>query len=104
MQAAGMDLPMNEIASFCHRWKIARLEVFGSVLREDFRRDSDVDLLVTFKPGAGWSLFDHIEMQEELAALLGREVDLISRHAVEQSDNWIRRRAILESAEVLYAA
>ena len=77
---------------------------FGSVLRDDFRPDSDVDVLVTFAPGVEWSLFDHIAMEEELSALLGRKVDLISRRAIERSSNWIRRKAILETAEPFYAA
>jgi uncharacterized protein len=89
---------------FCRRWKIRTLGVFGSALRDDFRPDSDVDVLVTFDPSADWSLLDHVQMQEELEALLGREVDLVSRRAVERSPNWIRRNAILGSAETVYVA
>ena len=74
------------------------LELFGSVLRSDFGPDSDIDLLVDFEPDAGWSLFDHEAMRLELCALLGREVDLVSKRAIERSTNWIRRKAILESA------
>lgn len=89
---------------FCRRWKITELRVFGSALRQDFRRDSDLDLLVTFRTDAGWSLLDHVAMQEELSAIVGRAVDLVSRSAVEHSHNWIRKKAILESARPLYAA
>jgi uncharacterized protein len=99
-----IPLDRDQIESFCRRWKITELSLFGSVLREDFRADSDVDVLVTFASDAGWSLFDHVAMQEELSVLLGRKVDLVSRRAVEQSDNWIRRRAILDTAEPYYAA
>src|SRR3990170_2944244 len=88
----------ESLAACCRRWKILRLEVFGSALREDFGPDSDIDLLVTFSPDAEWSLFDHVRMTEELAAILGRDVDLISRRAVERSHNWIRRQAILDSS------
>ena len=92
------------LSEFCSRWKIAELSLFGSVLRGEQRPDSDLDLLQRFTPDAQWSLLDHVRMQEELSALCGRKVDLVSRRAIERSDNWIRRRAILESAEVLYAA
>ena len=94
----------EDIAAFCQRWQITELAFFGSVLRDDFRPDSDVDVLVTFAPRVEWSLFDHITMEEELAALLGWKVDLVSRRAIERSSNWIRRKAILETAEPFYAA
>jgi predicted nucleotidyltransferase len=73
-------------------------------LRRDFGPDSDIDLLVTYAPEARWSLFDEARMQEELERLLDRPVDLVSRRAVEESPNWIRRKSILESAEPIYVA
>jgi predicted nucleotidyltransferase len=94
----------EKIAAFCQRWQIIELAFFGSVLRDDFRPDSDIDVLVTFAPGVEWSLFDHMAMEEELSSLLGRKVDLVSRRAIERSNNWIRRQAILETAEPFYAA
>lgn len=94
----------EEIVEFCHRWKITEFAFFGSILRDDFRPDSDVDILVTFAPDAEWSLLDHLNMEEELSSLLGRKVDLVSRRAVERSENWIRRKAILETAEPYYAS
>jgi len=102
--SAHISLNQAQIAEFCQRWKITEFALFGSVLREDFGPNSDVDILVTFAPDADWSLFDHIEMQEELSGLLGRRVDLVSRRAIERSENWIRRRAILNSAESIYVA
>ncbi len=78
--------------------------MFGSVLRNDFRPDSDLDILVTFAPEANWSLLDHLRMEQELATLLNRKIDLFSRRAVDQSHNWIRRREILNTAEVVYGA
>lgn len=87
---------------FCRRWHIRTLALFGSALREDFQPESDLDFLVTFEPSADWSLLDHLRMQEELEALLGRKVDLVSRRAIERSANWIRRDAILGSAEIVY--
>jgi len=95
---------MEEVKDFCLRWKIRELALFGSVLREDFRPDSDVDFLVTFEEDAHWSLFDKIDMQDELKEILGREVDLVERLAVERSENYIRRRHILQSLEPLYVA
>jgi predicted nucleotidyltransferase len=94
-------IPLNreKIAEFCQRWQIAELSIFGSALRDDFRPDSDVDMLVTFSPDARWSLFDHVTMEEELAIIVGRKVDLVNRRAIERSANWIRRKAILETAE-----
>lgn len=96
--------PLQKVEEFCRRWKIVELSVFGSVLREDFRPDSDVDLLVRFAPEARWSLFDRVRMERELGEILGREVDLVSRSAVERSLNWIRRQEILSTAQPLYAA
>ena len=94
----------DSIDDFCRRWKITELSLFGSVLRADFRPDSDIDVLVSFAPDAEWSLFDHATMQDELAALLNRKVDLVSRRAIERSDNWIRRQHILSTAESVYVA
>jgi len=99
-----IEIPAGEIADFCRHWKVTELALFGSVLRGDFSPDSDVDVLVSFAPDARWSLFDLVRMQEELKAILGREVDLLERVAVEQSENYIRRKSILSNMEVIYAA
>jgi predicted nucleotidyltransferase len=92
------------IAAFCREWRIAKLELFGSVLRDDFGPESDVDVLVSFERGSTWSYLDLVRMENELSEKLGRRVDLVERAAVEASDNYIRRREILRSAEALYAA
>lgn len=92
------------MAAFCRRWKVRELAVFGSALREDFRPESDIDLLVTFESDANWGLLEQTTMESELSALLGRRVDLVSRRAVERSTNWIRRKAILESARTVRVA
>jgi len=91
------------LTEFCQRWEIQELAFFGSVLREDFRPDSDVDILVSFLPESRWTLFDHVQMQEELEVIFGRKVDLVSRRAIERSHNRFRRASILNSAEVVYA-
>jgi hypothetical protein len=102
--SARIPIDYDKVTEFCRRWKITELALFGSVLRDDFRPDSDVDVLVTFAPDAEWSLFDDVDMEEELSAIFGRKVDLVSRRAVERNDNWIRRKAILSTAEPYYAA
>jgi predicted nucleotidyltransferase len=99
-----LDLPEEEISGFCQRWRITEFALFGSVLCDDFDADSDLDILVTFGPDADWSLLDHVQMEQELEALLGLSVDLLTRRAVERSHNWLRRREILDTAEVVYAA
>lgn len=91
----------DQIADFCRRWKITELAFFGSVLRDDFRPDSDVDVLVTFAPNAQWSLFDLVEIQEALSEMLGRKVDLTEKRGLR---NPFRRYEILRTKEVVYAA
>lgn len=99
-----IELPMSKIEDFCQRWNISELALFGSVLRDDFRSDSDIDVLVTFAPNRQISFADFLQAEEELAQLLGREVDLVSRQAVENSRNYIIRKHILKSAKVIYVA
>ena len=99
-----IDLPQAEVAAYCRRWQISELALFGSVLREDFRQDSDVDVLVRFRPEAGHSLFDLGHMEQDLARILGRPVDLVERAAVEQSRNYLRRKSVLDVVEVIHAA
>lgn len=98
-------LPVDEgqLEAFCQRWKITRLELFGSTLT-DPARARDVDLLVTFAHDARWGLFEHEHMQRELAGLLRRNVDLVSRRAIETSANAMRRNAILSAAVPIYVA
>ena len=97
-----IEIPRGEIADFCHRWRVTELALFGSILHEDFGPDSEVEALVSFAPDARWSLFDLVTMQDELKAILGREVDLVERIAVERSENYIRRKSILGNLEVIY--
>ena len=97
-------VPRRKIADFCKRWNISEFAIFGSALRADFRPESDVDVLVSFTPDAHVSLFDMVRMQDELRQIFGRDVDLISKKGVETSRNYLRRKAILESARVIHAA
>lgn len=89
------------IEAFCRRWKIVELCVFGSALRDDFRPESDIDLLVEFAPGSGTSLFDLVTMRDELAAMFGREVDLVEKDGL---TNPFRRASIMGARALLYAA
>ena len=97
-----LTVDRQQLRELCDRWQITQLELFGSVLRDDFRPDSDIDLLVTWKPDHQWSLFDFVTMHEEFAQLFDRPVDLVSRKSIETSDNHLRRAAILGTAQPFY--
>ena len=100
-----LSLPYEQIAEFCRKWNVSEFALFGSVLRDDFRPDSDVDVLVTFAaPELAPSLFEHVDMEDELQQIFGRSVDVVSKKAVERSENPFRRKSILDSARVVYAA
>jgi len=101
MVASNIAIPQDRIADFCRRWKITELALFGSVLRDDFRPDSDIDVLVTFAPDAGWSYFELFDVQDELEAMFGRSVDLVPSGGLK---NPFRRASILNSRRVVYAA
>ncbi len=104
MTLMNLGVGADRIANFCKRWKISRLSVFGSAVRGELGPDSDIDLLVTYRSDADWTMFDHFTMEEELSQLFGREVDLISIRALEENQNPIYRRQILDSARQIYAA
>ena len=101
MVSRNLDISMDRIEEFCRRWKIRELSLFGSVLREDFRPDSDVDVLIRFEPNDEWDLFDMGQMRDELMALFGRDVDLVEEEGLR---NPFRRRTILNTREVIYHA
>jgi len=92
-------IPADRIADFARRWKITELALFGSVLRDDFDADSDVDVLVSFDPAATWSLWDLTTMEDELAAIIGRQVDLVEKEGLQ---NPFRRQHILTGRKVIY--
>lgn len=99
-----IDIHKDRLTDLCRRWKVAEMAIFGSALRDDFGLESDVDVLVSFEDDARWTLFDLVRMEQELEALVRRPVDLVPRVAVEQSENYIRRKSILDNAAVIYAA
>ncbi len=99
-----IPIDQEQIRAFCARWQITSFALFGSVLREDFRPDSDIDVLVVFAPDAYITLFDLAKMARELRTLFGREVDLVERCSIEESHNQLRRHEILTTAEEIYRA
>lgn len=103
-KAHHIDIPKEKLAEFCKKWQVREFALFGSVLRDDFRPDSDIDALVDFAPDSSHSLFDLVGMTEELEKIFGRKVDLLTKHGVETSRNYIRRKEILSSIEVLYVS
>ena len=101
MNRLGLNIPMEDIEAFCRRWRVTEFSLFGSVLRDDFQPDSDVDVLVSFADDSPWSLFDVVDMIEQLRAVFGRKVDLVEKSALR---NPFRRHEILTTREVIYAA
>lgn len=99
-----LEIAESSLRTFCQKWQITEFAVFGSVLRDDFGPESDVDVLVTFEETARWRLADLAAMRQELAAIVGRHVDLVERAAVTENPNWLTRHEILESARVLDVA
>jgi uncharacterized protein len=97
-----INLPITAGQAFCQRWQIADLSVFGSILRDDFGCDSDVDFLYVLKPDTRWRLSDLLHAEAELAQLLGRKIDLVAKASIEQSHNWLRKGNILSSAQIIY--
>ena len=99
MNGVGIDFDQPRLERLCRRWEITRLGLFGSVLENEFRPDSDIDVLVTFSPAANWSLFDIVDLKTGLTEIFGREVDLVEEKAIR---NPYRRRTILSTRRVIY--
>lgn len=105
MPNLAIEIPKDELRAFCRRWKITEFALFGSAVRPNvFGPDSDVDVMVTFAEDAGWTFFDMVDMKDELEAVFGRKVDLLTRRGVEQGLNRFRRESILSSAVQLDVA
>jgi hypothetical protein len=101
MNKIKLPVPPKKLREFCQRWNVEEFSLFGSILRDDFNPDSDVDVLVTFSPGAQVSLFDMVKMQMELKILFGRDVDLVEKASLL---NPYRRREILRTAQRVYGS
>lgn len=98
----GIDLDTEAIRGFCRKWKIREMVVFGSILRDEFRPDSDVDFLVVFEDDEDWELLEILDMQDELGDMIGRKAEIVERKSVEDSPNYIKRKHILSTAEPIY--
>src|SRR3990172_5671956 len=96
-----IDVDRERIVEFCRKWNITEFALFGSVLRDDFRSDSDLDVLVTFGPGGGLTFENRVKILDELSAIFGRKVDLVEKRAIR---NPFRRYEILTTKSVVYAA
>jgi predicted nucleotidyltransferase len=99
--AVQVPIDRNRIEEFCRKWRVKELAIFGSAVRQDFGPDSDVDVLVELQPEHHLSLYDWVDMTEELREIFGRKVDLVGKGGLK---NPFRRREILRTAEVVYAA
>ena len=95
-------LPLDKIKEFCDRWEIVEFALFGSVLRDDFHSNSDIDVMVEFNQDSRYSLFDLVIMEDELKAIFNRDVDLVTRKGIANSRNYLRRNNILNSAQTIY--
>ncbi len=100
MRIGSLVVDRDQLFELCKRWRIERLEAFGSVLRGDFVPESDVDLLATFEPGVTYGLLRQAELETELESLLGRKVDIIQPHLLK----WVIRDRVLREAQVVFAA
>ncbi|MBE9167057.1 nucleotidyltransferase family protein [Pleurocapsales cyanobacterium LEGE 06147] len=104
MTITAIELPMEKIAAFCHKWEVTEFALFGSVLRDDFRPDSDIDVMVQFHSDAHPTFSTLDRMEAELKTIFHRDIDLVTRQGIEISRNYLRRHEILSSAKVIYAA
>jgi predicted nucleotidyltransferase len=98
----GLTLPGESLTKLCQHWQIVELSLFGSILREDFNADSDIDVLVKFSEEARITFFDLDIIEQQLSELFHRPVDVVTKQAIEQSHNPIRRKNILDNSKVIY--
>lgn len=96
------SLPMAQIQPFCQRWQIQELYVFGSILRDDFREDSDIDFVYRLSPIASWSFHDLLGAEQDLAVIVGRNVDLVSKKSIDRDRNWLRKQNICNTMQLVY--
>lgn len=97
-----LGITPEQLAEFCQNSQIIELALFGSILRDDFRPDSDIDILVTFSPDCSLSLLGFVGLEQTLEEWLHRKVDLVEKDTVKNDFNWLRREEILNTAEVIY--
>ena len=97
-----INLKSEKIEQICQQWQIEELALFGSVLREDFNPNSDIDVLVSFAESAKITFFDLDTIEQQLSKLFNRPVDVVTKRAIEKSHNWIRKKNILDNAQIIY--
>lgn len=97
-----LNIKTAKLHEICHQWQITELALFGSVLREDFRSDSDIDVLVSFAENAKITFFDLDTIEEQLSQLFNRSVDVVTKKSIQKSHNWIRRQNILNHSQIIY--
>ena len=100
MESLGINVNREALSILCERWKIDRLKVFGSLVRDDYGPDSDIDLLVEFRPDSNWSLFDLLTAESEFSGFFGRRADMVQPAQLK----WVIRDRVLAQAQELYAA
>ncbi|MEM9274938.1 MAG: nucleotidyltransferase family protein [Cyanobacteria bacterium P01_F01_bin.143] len=97
-----LNIKPSQLEKVCQQWQIVEVCLFGSVLRDDFNAKSDIDVLVSFADNAKTTFFDLDMIEEQLSNLFNRPVDVVTKRAIEQSPNWIRKKNILENSRVIY--
>lgn len=97
------SIPKEDLIRFCQRWQIREFALFGSALGGHLKPESDVDVLISFKDTANWGLFEHVQMRLELETIFQRKVDLVTRRALEQTQNSLLRERILKTAQVIFS-
>ena len=102
MSIKSVDIPVEHLHDFCQRWKVSELAVFGSALNENYPIESDLDLLISFEKDVQWGLFDLVNMELELGKIFDKNIDLVEKRAVTNSENYLRRRGILDNAQIIY--
>jgi len=102
MITKNLDVSKDDVRAFCQKWQVVEFDLFGSVLGSSFGPSSDVDILLVYAKDAHPTLIDEVQMQDELESLFGRTVHFMTKRAVQDSANPIRRKAILESATPVY--
>ncbi|MEI6426848.1 MAG: nucleotidyltransferase domain-containing protein [Pseudanabaena sp. ELA607] len=97
-----LNLPIEQIEAFCQYWQIQELYVFGSILRDDFCDDSDIDFLYSLSSTVSWSFSNLLRAEQDLSAIVGRDVDLVSKKSIDRDRNWLRRQNIFNSMRLVY--
>jgi predicted nucleotidyltransferase len=104
MTIKNIEIREEKLKEICREYSIRELSIFGSALRNDFNPDSDIDLLIEFKPESGISLFDLVDLKKEFEELFGRDVDIVSKNAIKLSRNQLKKKSILENYKIIYAS